>query len=192
MPRTYHHGNLREVLIREGVKLIKEKGVAGLTLREIGIRADVSRTAAYRHFSDKAQLLSAIRDAGFAEFADVLEAAKASSSAFSARLTSMGLAYLRFAEERRPYYEVMFGVGCDLGPMENSETGDRAFAVLVGMITDGQTRGDVRPGDPEILARVVWSLVHGVAMLRIDTDFTEGGDGAKFMRTAAEVLRTGL
>ena len=175
---TYHHGNLREVLIAEGVKLIEEKGVNALTLREIGERAGVSRTAPYRHFPDKIQLLEAIGEAGFTEFADALEAARdGAKPKFGARLDAMGIAYLKFAAERRAYYEVMFGAGYAGGP-----AGQRAFEVLESLIRSGQASGDVRPGDSAAVAKVVWSLVHGIAMLRLDLDF----------KLVSEILRTGL
>jgi AcrR family transcriptional regulator len=176
---TYHHGNLREVLIAEGANIVKEKGVNGLTLREIGERAGVSRTAPYRHFADKAELLSAISEAGFTEFADALEAARdGEKGRFAARIEAMGKAYLRFAEERRPYYQVMFGETCAPG----GPAAQRAFGVLEGMIRSGQSSGDVRPGDSAVMAKVVWALVHGIATLRLDLDF----------KLVTDILRTGL
>src|SRR5215510_8355564 len=106
----YHHGNLRAALIDAGLKLITRKGVRALTLREIGARVGVSRMAAYRHFSDKADLLAAIREAGFAQFADALEQARSKAAkTFSSRLKAMALAYVRFAAEHPAHFEVMFG-----------------------------------------------------------------------------------
>jgi AcrR family transcriptional regulator len=195
MPRSYHHGNLRSTLVEEGIRLIEEKGVKALTLREIGERACVSRTAAYRHFSDKAALLGAISEAGFTEFADALERARAAAKgSFSSRMDAMGLAYLKFAEEHRAYYEVMFGVGCDLGerPAGGSKAGARAFAILEETIREGQATGEVRAGDPAFLAKVVWALSHGVAMLKLEIEPGSKELGKKFILAAAEVLRTGL
>src|SRR5262245_63455798 len=86
----YHHGNLREALIDAGLKLIARKGVRALTLREIGTRVGVSRMAAYRHFANKADLLAAIREAGFGEFADVLDTARSKAGrAFASRLMAL-------------------------------------------------------------------------------------------------------
>jgi len=176
---TYHHGNLREVLIAEGAKIVEEKGVNALTLREISERAGVSRTAPYRHFADKSELLEAIREAGFTEFAEALESARDSATGrFAARLEAMGRAYLRFAEERRPYYQVMFGERRS----RVNPVGDRAFGVLESLIRAGQASGDVRPGDSVAMAKIVWALVHGIATLRLDVNF-------KF---ASDILRTGL
>src|SRR5580658_392741 len=152
---TYHHGNLRGVLIAEGVRLIEEKGVNSLTLREIGERAGVSRTAAYRHFADKNELLMGISEAGFSEFATALDTAREDAKPrFANRLEAMGMAYLKFARERKPYYEVMFGSRHSVGPEAK-----RAFEVLEALIRSGQASGDVRPGDSAMMAKIVWSLV---------------------------------
>src|SRR5437016_14549022 len=83
----YHHGNLPGALIEAGLKLIEEKGIRALTLREIGAQVGVSRSAAYRHLADKAELLGAIREAGFTQFGDALIAARrAAPDAFAPRL----------------------------------------------------------------------------------------------------------
>ena len=63
--RPYHHGNLRRALLDEAVATIRAEGVDGLTLREIGARLGVSRTALYRHFADKRALLAAVATEGF-------------------------------------------------------------------------------------------------------------------------------
>lgn len=89
----------------------------------------------------------------------------------------MGVAYLKFARERRPYYAVMFG-----SPHRGGPASQRAFEALEGLIRSGQQSGDVRPGNPADLAKVVWAMVHGIAMLGLDLDF----------RIVSQVLRGGL
>src|SRR5919106_2570982 len=63
--RSYHHGNLRRALLDEALVTIRDNGIDGLTLREIGARLGVSRTALYRHFADKRALLMAVATEGF-------------------------------------------------------------------------------------------------------------------------------
>jgi AcrR family transcriptional regulator len=188
----YHHGNLRTALIQTGLKLIAEKGVRALTLREIGARVGVSRMAAYRHFADKDDLLSAIADAGFVQFAEALEQARQTAAGgFAERFSAMGLAYVRFAAEHPAYMEVMFGWGG--GPVSRqTPAGQRAFGILVQTIQEGQSTGEVRPGDPVILARLVWAQVHGISMLRLGTDLSENGPGTQFVRLSSEILLAGL
>jgi AcrR family transcriptional regulator len=191
----YHHGNLRAALIETGLKLIEEKGVKALTLREIGSCAGVSRMAAYRHFADKADLLGAISEAGFSQFADALEDARRKAPADTvSRLDAMGLAYVRFAAKHPAYYEVMFGSDARPGERQRpaSEAGRRAFSILEETIQDGQRAKEIRPGSSLFLAQHVWALVHGLSTLRLDTDLRENGSGTKFALFCFEVLRTGL
>ena len=61
----YHHGDLRRALLDEALRTIQDDGVEALTLRTIGVRLGVSRTALYRHFTDKRALLSAVATEGF-------------------------------------------------------------------------------------------------------------------------------
>jgi len=180
--RSYHHGNLRASLIEVGLRLIEEKGVRAFTLRELGDRAGVSRMAAYRHFKNKADLLGAISEAGFTQFADALEAARnGASDSFAARLAAMAQAYVRFATEHAAYFEVMFSrVDGAAG-----EAGERAFGILEETIRQGQESGEVRAGDSVMLARMAWAQVHGISMLRLE-------GGASFVEFSSEVLLTGL
>src|ERR687892_1743782 len=73
--RPYHHGNLRRGLLDEALATIRAEGVDGLTLREIGARLGVSRTALYRHFADKRALLTAVATEGFRALREQLVAA---------------------------------------------------------------------------------------------------------------------
>ena len=192
LPRPYHHGNLRSALIEAGLKLISDKGVEALTLREIGAQVGVSRMAAYRHFADKDDLLHAIAEAGFIKFNEAIESARdRATDGFPSRLTAMAFAYVKFAMEQPAYIAVMFGRGVDPG-RGKSEAGDRAFRTLVETIQEGQATGQVRSDDSVVLAQVVWSQVHGMSMLRIAADLSEYGAGAQLVRCASEVLIAGL
>ena len=193
--RQYHHGNLRKTLIKAGLRLIEKKGVRALTLREIGAQVGVSRMAAYRHFRDKADLLASIREAGFVLFGDALEAAcnKAGESSAS-RLKAMAQAYVRFAAEHGAHYEVMFGWADNQKDRQStpSPAGARAFGILEETIRLGQQAGEIRPGDSVLLARMVWSQVHGISMLRLAMDLRPGAEGTRFVDFCSEVLQTGL
>jgi len=188
-PKTrYHHGNLRAALIECGLELIERKGVHALTLREIGKQLGVSRSAAYRHFKDKAALLFAISEAGFIEFGNLVEAArKDAGDGFAAQMDAIALAYARFANERRAQFEVMFAAVLEPGGAAETAA-SRNLRILEEIIREAQKTGEVRQGDPVLLARVVWALVHSASMLRMDGDSSE----APFIRFSTEALRSGL
>ena len=74
-PRGYHHGNLKEALIRAALELIAQKGPAGFTFAEAARWAGVSPAAPYRHFRDRDELLADVARRGFEQFAAALEQA---------------------------------------------------------------------------------------------------------------------
>lgn len=183
----YHHGDLRAALIEGGLELIQRKGVHALTLREIGKVLGVSRSAAYRHFKDKNALLAAISQAGFIQFSNAVDVAREESGeGFAAQMDAMALAYARFAEEHRAQFEVMFAALAADG--DAAAGSGRNLRLLEEAIREAQRKGEVRQGDPGLLARVVWALVHGASMLRL------GGVSAElpFILFSTEILRSGL
>src|SRR5436190_20610862 len=108
--RAYHHGDLERALVDAAVAIIGEEGVRAFTLRSVGARVGVSRTALYRHFDDKAALLARVASEGFRRLHAAL--AKAIASAPSPRadpLPALAAAYVRFASDNPSHYETMFG-----------------------------------------------------------------------------------
>src|SRR5262245_36443879 len=110
----YHHGDLRRALLDEALRTIQQDGVAALTLRAIGLRLGVSRTALYRHFADKRALLSAVATEGFRLLTARLTEAWGAGGPRG--FTAMGVAYIRFAMANASHYRVMFGGSVDNGP----------------------------------------------------------------------------
>lgn len=189
----YHHGNLRRALIDEALATIRAEGVGGLTLREIGARLGVSRTALYRHFADKRALLTAVATEGFRTLRQALVTAWEDGGHGRAAFEAMGVAYVRFAVANPSHYRVMFGGFVDQLPRDPAlaTEGAGAFQALVDALTSLQSDRVVRGDDILLMARFVWSVVHGVAMLAIDGQLPDGGI-EELMRYALDRLETGI
>jgi AcrR family transcriptional regulator len=191
--RPYHHGNLRRALLDEALATIRAEGVSGLTLRQIGARVGVSRTALYRHFADKRALLMAVASEGFRTLREELVTAWEEGGRSGAAFQAMGAAYIRFAVANPSHYRVMFGGFVD--PQEQTELAAEAggaFQALVDALAALQRQVVVRGDDTVLMARFVWSVVHGVAMLGIDGQLREPGSIEELMRYALKRLRTGI
>src|SRR6185437_9528986 len=166
--RSYHHGNLREALIRAALELIAAKGPAGFTFAEAARSAGVSPAAPYRHFRDRDALMADVAARGFELFEAALSRAwKDGKPDPMTAFEQVGRAYLAFAREEPAYYSAMFeaGLPMDLDPALR-EAGDRAFAVLrkasetlCGLLPPGS-----RP-PALMMALHVWALSHGIASL---------------------------
>jgi AcrR family transcriptional regulator len=166
----YHHGDLRQALIDQALRTIDQDGVEGLTLRGVGDALRVSRTALYRHFASKLALLAAVSREGFRTLRHDLLDAWERNGRGTAGFEAMGRAYLHFAVSHPSHYRVMFGrfaEACARDPALVEEA-TAAFDVLVDALAAQQRDGTVRPDDPRLLARFIWSITHGIAMLVID------------------------
>ena len=191
----YHHGDLRRALIDQALRTILTAGVEGLTLRGVGEALGVSRTALYRHFSDKQALVAAVAREGFRTFRRALVDAWEQQGRGRAGFESMGEAYLQFAVAHPSHYRVMFGrfmESCARDPeLINEATG--AFQALLDALVEGQREGWVRQDDPVILARFVWSVTHGIAMLVIDGQLRDSDEaGPALNRYAAERIQAAI
>ena len=167
-PRGYHHGNLREALIRAALELIAQKGSAGFTFADAARWAGVSPAAPYRHFRDRDDLLANVALRGFEQFAAVLAQAwdEGRPDALMA-LDRMGKAYLAFAHKEPAYYSAMFesGIPADTTP-ELRVAGDRAFAVLREAAEKVCAQMPQKSRPPALMMALhIWSLSHGIASL---------------------------
>jgi len=166
--RGYHHGNLKEALIRAALELIAQKGPAGFTFAEAARWAGVSPAAPYRHFRDRDELLIDVARRGFDQFESVLARAwdAGRPDAFAA-LDRIGKAYLQFARSEPAYYSAMFEAG--IPPEASPELQDgteRAFAVLRTAIERLIATTPVRNRPPVLMMTLhIWALSHGIASL---------------------------
>ena len=169
-PSRYHHGDLQRALLGEAVRTITVDGVEGLTLREVGRRLGVSRTALYRHFASKSALLAAVARDGFQRFRRDLGEAWASGGQGREGFSRMGVAYVAFALANPSHYRVMFGhfrEQCEHDPELTAEA-RAAFSTLLDAVVSLQRDGEFRDDDPATMAHFIWATVHGIAMLAID------------------------
>ena len=166
----YHHGDLGRALVDEAARTIRDRGIDRLTLRAVGARLGVSRTALYRHFADKSALLAAVAREGFQTFRVELLEAWETAGRGPAGFRAMGAAYVRFALTSPSHYRVMFGGFRDLCERDPrlAADGAAAFQVLVDALVFLQRAGLTGRESPQVIAPFIWATVHGVAMLAID------------------------
>ena len=166
---SYHHGNLRAELVREAVALAREKGAAGVVLREVARRAGVSHNAAYRHFADRDELLGLVAGAGLEELARAMAArlggrfGGTTADRARQRLRAIGRAYVEFALAEPGLFGVAFGA-----PTVPDEAEDGPYELL-GQALDGLVEAGLMTAAGREGAEIVcWSAVHGFAMLHLE------------------------
>ena len=172
MPPAYHHGDLKNALIRSGLELLASEGRQALSLRKVAHRAGVSEAAPYRHFQNKEALLAAIAEQGFLQLAERLQAvAETHTDNAQSLFFQTGQAYIEFAFHNPDAMRVMFGQG-SLGGLDSfkglKEASDEALGYLVDVVEFCQLEGLAKEEHPLPLALAFWSVLHGLSMLSID------------------------
>lgn len=176
MSDNYHHGDLQNALLHAVGEIIEEKGVGAVSLREAARRAGVSHSAPAHHFGDKIGMLTAFARKGFEEFGQRMQAAADSADEVDAKFRAIGVEYIRFAVERRPYFEVMFR-----SEMHDSADPDfkcvskDSFGVLMSVV-ESMSAEELNGADPMHAAMSAWALVHGLATLWLDGTLSQFTD----------------
>lgn len=168
--RGYHHGDLRDALIRAADELLAERGLEGFTLRETARRAGVSPAAPSHHFGGTAGLLTEVAALGWAELARRLAAA-AETGSTAERLKAQGVAYVRFAVDFPGRFHLMFRHEMLLRdqPSLDQATGAAWNALERTVLAlRGQTAGEELDAEGEAMLIGIWSTAHGFAHLTLD------------------------
>lgn len=169
--KKYHHGDLKNALIKAGVEILAKDGVSGLSLRKVAQRAGVSHSAPYSHFTDKQSLIAAISTEGFTQLYTELEAAISPYPKHPKKQLLEGVrAYVRFAEENTDTFKIMFS-----GVLEKEkdypsfvEISSKTFKLVVGVVQTCQNARILPKGPADLMAVSVWGQVHGILSLALE------------------------
>ncbi|MEM1431803.1 MAG: TetR/AcrR family transcriptional regulator [Pseudomonadota bacterium] len=158
---------LREACLQKALEAIRDKGVEGLSLRDVARRLNVSHQAPYKHFASKDHLLAEVIRRCLRDFATHLRrSGDADDGTHQPPLDAMralGSAYLGYAAANPLEYRLMFmttwpNEARGFGLASDSRA---AFDVL------GERLQAVRPYDSSAErdrdAMFVWSAIHGIA-----------------------------
>ncbi|WP_181449158.1 TetR/AcrR family transcriptional regulator [Nonomuraea aridisoli] len=164
--RGYHHGDLPAVLVREGVALLAEAGVAGFSVAKVAARAGVSSAAPYRHFPDREALLAACAAAILADLTGVLAwAAEQAGPDPVERLAATAGAYAGYVLGHRAGIDLVYSHDFGVTHREAVHEQSRRFMdVLMKLAADALPAGTSWAGVAD-LVYVHVSAAHGYAML---------------------------
>jgi len=172
----YHHGDLRRALVDEGLALLEEQGLAGLSLRAIAARAGVSHAAPKNHFSQLRGLLTAMAAEGFRRHSAAMRAGLPKRAGRPARQLAALRGYVQFAAEHPHLFALMFsGEHVDFDDPELGAAAAASYEVLreiaAGLDWD---KADAPHADLRA-EMMLWSLAHGYAQLANAGLFVEDG-----------------
>lgn len=160
---AYHHGDLRNALVKAGLAVLIERGLDGVTMREVARRAGVSHAAPYRHFIDRDALLATVAERGFNLLREMIATSTNSAVNEFDALCAALRAYLDFGCEYPYFTRVMFGMDLSEKRPELKQVALIAFEELVSLVRSAMPSLD--KDHTRSLALALWAEVHGLVVL---------------------------
>ena len=163
----YHHGDLRNAMLREGRALLEAAGATEISMAEIARRVGVSDAAPFRHFEDKESLFAAIAAEGFRELSVQQLAVAALGLDRLETLRKMLLNYVRYAQQNKGVFNLMFGPRI-LDPhrhAELKELGAQSYQLFSDAVTALALEHGWSPRHLELVTHSAWAMEHGLATL---------------------------
>jgi AcrR family transcriptional regulator len=168
----YHHGALREALLKAAESVLERDGLAGLTLRAVAREAGVSHAAPTHHFGDLTGLVSELAAVGFRQFNAAMASACDAATTPLQRALARPKAYVAYAQAHPGMYGIMFRTErLDYSRPSLHEAAEASFAGLanaIGAMRQEQISRDTMTLDQAAAIARAWSMVHGFTMLLLD------------------------
>jgi AcrR family transcriptional regulator len=171
--RSRARAETRQKILDAAREMFVQHGYEATTMRAIAEKIEYTPTAIYHHFQNKEALLTELARMDFRSLASAFQQIGRIGDPLE-RLRRTGEAYVAFALGHPMQYQLMFmtrkpGVGVQkgvAGPEEDAYSFLRATCALA--IDSGRLLAEF--DDPDELAQIAWSSLHGLMALHIVKD----------------------
>ena len=158
---TYHHGNLKEAIILEALRLLTLQSIKELSFRHISRNIGVVSSAPYNHFKNKEHLLQEIIKVGQKKLFKIIEIEKNKSSVPAEQLLLIAKAYLNFALKEKTVFNLMFSETNEDLVLLTDEIVLQFSKIISEKFKAGKRVKLTEKGS----AITAWSMIHGLATI---------------------------
>jgi AcrR family transcriptional regulator len=186
-PKTYHHGDLRNALLKAAREVLEERGPSFLGLREVSRRVGVSAPSAYHHFPSRDALALGLAEQGALEMAKTMMVKPGEGND---TLLPYGEAYVAFARANPALYRLMFGEGFPAVSQYSDavrELRQRSYDIMKSSLEKRLPEAAV-----PIAGLFLWALVHGLGLLLIDGQLENNESPKDLVHQVLKLAGTGL
>lgn len=181
----YHHDDLKETLIRNGIKLLNKEGHENFSMRKLATMCNVSHAAPYNNFKSKEELIEQIMKYVLKELEDSLKSIEDKYRDNPQQLTlELGKQYVKFMVSNPDYLKILFL--SDFETKINISKGNihseyNAFNILRdGAVREFKTVG-IKEEDYSRNIVAMWAIVHGLAIMIANKTIVYEGDIGEFV-----------
>ncbi|MCR4422839.1 MAG: TetR/AcrR family transcriptional regulator [Spirochaetales bacterium] len=175
--KKYHHGDLKNALIKAGIEILSQQGISALSLRKVATKAGVSHAAPYAHFKNKQDLIASISSEGFNRIYEkiFIKIKDIPHDLPEKKLKEAALAYLEFALTDSDHFRITFSGIIEKDKEKYPEyikASKRCFSMVQDIVRECQQKEILRNCPLDEMTMTIWSLVHGFVSLLIDNEFS--------------------
>ncbi|MCF6225352.1 MAG: WHG domain-containing protein, partial [Xanthomonadales bacterium] len=116
----------------------------------------------------------------------------------TAQIKEAGYCYFNLVMANPQSAQLMFGdiLPCDDTYPDLTESGNLAFDRLKSLVEDGQSMGDFKRGDVELMALTFWSCIHGLSLLvaggHVEATVSSATDNRILIDTVISLMLAGM
>lgn len=180
--------------------LLLEKGLPATTVNQIARRAELGVATIYSYYRNKEELYVALQEEGLnLLYSGIMEAAQKGKNPPD-RIKKMALAYYRFSEIHKDYFDVINYFLSAPRVIFSSEhkiqvdhLGDKILSLLEEVITEGMRKGIFRKVNPRRSSIMLWGTQHGLIQFKkMETTLLQGENHKALYSFAVEQFIEGL
>ncbi len=168
--KTKGKEEVRKRILDAANKLFLQHGYEKTHMRDIAKETGYNIGTAYYYFPNKVEIFQALQTQAFTAFNQAIGKTAMSIEDPIDRLTKMGRAYIRFALENPAYYDLMFIMKEPMNSISSEgewHQGEQAFHFLKETVIECMSLGALPQRDPDAMALMIWSSMHGLVSLPI-------------------------
>ncbi len=171
MSDKYHHGDLRNALIEESIRMINTSGEDSLSMRKLAEKCGVSMAAPYAHFKNKEEMINAIKRYVEDSFTTYLETAvNQCEDDIEKKIITLGNAYITFFIDNPEYFTFLFSRGyihVNLDYKSTDENVFKPFKILKDLCTIyfNEKKPELSDYQKELEIIRIWSSVQGITSI---------------------------
>ena len=166
--QSYHHKDLKNTLIKEGIRYINANGEQSLSMRKLAALCHVSHTALYKHFQNKEELLEEMQLFITDRFSKQLESTVQKNNNVAEILKDMGIAYVSFFVDNPSYFQFLYSqsnIKIDLSLSIPDDQNYKPYIIYKNIVSKLLEQTHYSEEKQNDIIITIWAFIHGVTSL---------------------------
>jgi len=193
-PRERRRERNKNAILDIATELIQVNGIENVSLRDIAKHADYSPAALYKYFDSKAAIVQAVQARENQKLIELLQTVSSELSP-TQRLVELSLLYIQYSLDNSVYLVLINSLSSGRKTKEQPVPTTSPYVLFLNAVNAwGQHEGITFQPDYglEEITYTLWSLIHGMATLRVSQLKDFEADFQSVNRRSIELFLSGL